>query len=164
MDRLHNGRAGQMTSIRYARLTDVDPRDFLPLLNSPKTREHLVDHPPFDAVTVTAWMEEKLSADAIPGCRIRAVLVNGRLGGWCGIQRDVNGHEIAIVLGDGFRGPGRTVFRDVMGWAAELGHREIFVHLLHTRRESGFLRSRATKVYRSDFLGSRFTTYRLPVK
>lgn len=62
-----------------------------------------------------------------------------------------------------FWGLGRDVFSDIMRWAKEVGHDEIFIHFLHTRSEYRFLRKIAKNVYKSEILGDRFTTYHLSV-
>lgn len=72
-------------------------------------------------------------------------------------------HEIAIVIDESHWGIGPRVFRDVMGWASELGHEVISIHLLHTRPEYRFLQKIAKRVYTTDLLGERFTTYELAV-
>jgi len=56
------------------------------------------------------------------------------------------------------------VFKDIMLWAKDLGHKEIFIHFLHTRPEYKFLKKIATKVYETNMLGDKFTTYQLAVK
>ncbi|MGK4472852.1 hypothetical protein [Aeromonas molluscorum] len=84
--------------MKFIPFDDVSAEDFLPLLNDETLRKHLIDHPIFDAAGVRAWMEEKRRIDALPGCRVRAVLIDGALVGWCGLQPDEEGVEIAIVI------------------------------------------------------------------
>lgn len=71
---------------------------------------------------------------------------------------------MAIVLDDKFWGMGKTVFNDIMRWAKELGHDEVFIHLLHTRPEYRFLRKISKNVFETQLLGDKFTTYQIPVK
>jgi len=101
--------------------------------------------------------------DATPGCRIRAVVVDNQCAGWCGIQEDNGDYEIAVVLDDSHWGLGRTIFRDLMAWAKELGHQTVSIHFLHTRPEYKFLQKIALNVRESQILGNKFTTYTLPV-
>ena len=61
-------------------------------------------------------------------------------------------------------GLGKKVFYDIMRWAKDLGHDEVFIHFLHTRPEYRFLRKISKDVYESEFLGNKFTTYQLEVK
>lgn len=92
------------------------------------------------------------------------MLVDGQLAGWCGILLTEGEYEIAIVLEDRFWGEGKAVFREVMGWAEELGHQTIRLHLLHTRPEYRFLRRISRDVFESEIMGSHFTTYVLDVR
>ncbi|MCP5316205.1 MAG: N-acetyltransferase [Chromatiaceae bacterium] len=152
-----------MRHIEYLRLDEVDPAEFATLLNKKKIRKHLVEHQLFTVHTAERWAKTKIGESSRPGCRIRAVVVDGQLAGWCGIQSDGIMHEIAIVIDESHWGIGPRVFRDVMGWASELGHEVISIHLLHTRPEYRFLQKIAKRVYTTDLLGERFTTYELAV-
>ncbi len=78
-------------------------------------------------------MEGKIQTGALSGCRIRAIYIDGKLAGWYGIQPDDNGFELAIVLSEKFWGFGITIFKIMMCWAKELGHKEIVFHLLDSR-------------------------------
>ena len=152
-----------MSRLSYSVLAAVDPADLLPTLNKRAVRAHLIDHPRFDAATAAEWLAGKLAVDATPGCRVRAVLVDGELAGWCGIQFENGQYELAIVLDDAHWGIGPRVFREMMGWARELGHETVCIHFLHTRPAYRFLRKMARRVHESEWLGSRFTTYELAV-
>ena len=85
--------------------------------------------------SISTWIAEKIALDQSPGCRIRAVVVDGELSGWCGIQPDDQGHELAIVLSQPAWGQGRSIFKQLLTWAKELGHKEVLFHLLETRPE-----------------------------
>jgi hypothetical protein len=153
-----------MNCIEYVKLNDVNPAEFLPLLNKQKIREHLVDHPLFDAGTVKTWLDEKIDVDCAQGCKVRAIIVDKQLAGWCGIQPENEKYEIAVVLDDGYWGLGRTIFRELMVWAKDLGHKTVFIHFLHTRPEYKHLRKISKNVYKSKLLGSKFTTYELTIE
>jgi hypothetical protein len=152
-----------MYCLEYVKLDEIAPADFLPLLNKQTTRAHLVDHDLFDTDKVKEWIQSKIDVDSSPGCRVRAIAVDKQLAGWCGIQLEKGKFEIAVVIDDRYWGLGKSVFREIMVWAKELGHTTIFIHLLHTRPESRFLRKASKGVYESELLGSRFTTYELEV-
>lgn len=154
----------QMKCLAYVPLDEVDPAGLAMLLNRKKIREHLIDHRLFTVDTVKHWVRKKLEESALPGCRVRAILADNQLAGWCGLQLDGNKHEIAIVIDEGHWGLGRRIFQDVMGWARELGHEVVLIHLLHTRPEYQFLRKIAKSVYKSEVLGNEFTTYELTVR
>lgn len=152
------------TLIEYVKLNKINPIDFLPLLNKQKVREHLINHQLFDAETVKTWVEAKIEVDATQGCKVRAIVIDKQLAGWCGIQLEDGKYEIAIVLDDNYWGPGIKIFREIMTWAKDLGHETVFIHFLYTRSEYKFLRKMSKNVYESELLGSQFTTYELVVK
>jgi len=153
-----------MNGIEYIKLNEVNPTDFVPLLNKQKIRNHLIDHKLFDAETVKTWLEDKIKVDSSEGCKVRAIIVDKQLAGWCGIQIEDEKYEIAVVIDDDYWGLGRKIFREIMIWAKKLGHKTVFIHFLYTRPEYKFLRRLAKNVYESELLGSRFTTYELVVK
>ncbi len=152
-----------MTKIEYLHFNQVDPDNFLPVLNDPTLRKHLIAHGIFDSGSIKEWMNSKILSESIPGCRVRAVAIDGLLAGWCGLQPDDNGVEIAIVISQQFWGFGLSIFKTLMGWAEELGHKEILFHLLDSRPTYRFLARQATKVQKTELLGRKFTTYYLPV-
>lgn len=153
-----------MSEIKFLNFNKVNPDDFLPVVNDQTLRKHLIDHPLFDLASVRKWMREKSQLESIPGCRIRAVFIGGTLAGWCGIQPDDNGFEIAIVISQNFWGFGRSIFKELMCWAKELGHKEVVFHLLETRSEYKSLKRKAAKVQKTKFLGRNFTTYFISVE
>lgn len=150
--------------VTYLTFDKINPGDFLAVLNSDKVREHLIAHDRFTLESVTAWMASKIAIDQEQGCRIRAVVVGGQLAGWCGIQREGDQHELAIILGDASWGLGRRLFQDLMRWADELNHDVVYINLLHTRPRYQFLIKRAIAVTESSFLGESFTRYALKVR
>lgn len=152
-----------MSEIEYLFFDQVNPEDFMSLVNEDSLRTHLVEHPYFDATSLRAWMEDKIKVDAIQGCRIRAVYIDGVLAGWCGIQPDDNGFELAIVISQKFWGFGILIFKTLMCWANELGHKEIVFHLLDSRPVYKALNKMATKVHKTELAGRCFTTYHVPV-
>lgn len=152
-----------MSEIEYVTFDQVYPDDFLPVLNDEVLRLHLIAHCYFDSVSIREWMDGKLQSESISGCRVRAVYIDGVLAGWCGIQPDDNGFEIAIVISQKFWGFGISIFKTLMCWAKELGHSEVIFHLLETRPEYMYLKRKATKVRKSELLGRKFTTYWISV-
>ena len=129
-----------MNKIEYIHFSQVNPEELLEILNDTLLRKHLVAHAVFDTFSIREWMDQKNQSDSIPGCRVRAVSIDGELAGWCGIQPDDGGFEIAVVLSRRFWGSGISVFKALMHWARELGHQEIKFHLLETRPEYTFLK------------------------
>ncbi|WP_415896498.1 GNAT family N-acetyltransferase [Neptuniibacter sp. QD57_21] len=153
-----------MHYLEYVKFTEIEPLEFLPVLNKRSTREHLIAHELFDLEMVTDWIQGKIKVDATEGCRVRAIKVKNTLAGWCGIQLEEGKYEIAIVIDDSFWGIGKQIFREIMRWAKELGHKTIFIHFLHTRPEYKFLKKLSKNVYESELMGSKFMTYELEVE
>lgn len=148
-----------MSIIEYLAFEQVDPKDLMVIANKDSLRAHLIHHPYFDITSIQTWIENKIEIDALQGCRVRAVSIDGILAGWCGIQPDENGFEIAIVISQKFWGSGISIFKTLMCWASELGHKEVLFHLLDTRRQYKALAKMATKVRRTQLSGRSFTTY-----
>lgn len=153
-----------MNALEYVKLSEIDPDEFVHLLNKQKVRKHLIEHALFDAETIRSWINDKQKVDSTPGCKIRAIKLNNRLVGWCGIQLENQRYEVAVVIDDKSWGIGNRVFKEIISWAKALGHDELFIHFHHTRPEYAFLRRISSKVYQSEIFGSKFTTYQLSVK
>ncbi|PCI12145.1 MAG: GNAT family N-acetyltransferase [Thiotrichales bacterium] len=147
----------------YVPFDEIAAADFMKLLNQQKIREHLVEHGLFDAGSIKNWVKGKIEVDRTDGCRVRGIISENTFAGWCGLQLEDGKYEIAIVLDPKHWGIGTAVFSDIMRWAKELGHDEVFIHLLHTRPEYQFLRKIAKRVFESEQLGQKFTTYHLSV-
>lgn len=121
-------------------------------------------HHQFDVSSATDWINSKIEVDATPGCRVRAILREKDLAGWCGIQHEMGQYELALVLDEKYWGLGKSVFVDLMAWANELGHEAVFIHFLHTRPAYKFLQKRAIQVFTSEMYNTQFTTYQLRVR
>jgi len=148
-----------MSELEFLDFNQVNPDDFLSVVNEEALRTHLIDHAYFDSISIREWMEDKAKTESLPGCRIRAIYIDGVLAGWCGIQPDDNGFELAIVISQKFWGFGISIFKTLMCWAKELGHKEIMFHLLDSRPNYQSLKRLATKVQKTELLGRRFMTY-----
>lgn len=148
-----------MSTIEFKDFTHINSKDLTILLNENKIREHLVEHPYFDDISIDKWIKEKIEIDSLSGCRIRAVYINENLAGWCGIQPDEKGFELAIVISENFWGSGISIFKTLISWAKELGHKEVLFHLLESRTEYKALNKIATKVKKTKLLGRYFLTY-----
>ncbi|MCH7350083.1 GNAT family N-acetyltransferase [Aeromonas sp. MR7] len=151
-------------TVQFKHFDDVTAQDFLPLLNDATIRKHLIDHPRFDLPRVGCWMDDKMRINQQPRCRVRAVLIHGQLAGWCGIQPDEDGVELAIVIDQAHWGAGIAIFREMMCWAREMGHTEVRFHLLDSRPAYVALASKACRVEKRRLSGRMFTTYCLSVE
>lgn len=152
-----------MQEVEFVCFDDVNHEELQQVVNENPLRKHLVDHEYFDEASLQLWMDDKIETDAQPGCRVRVVLIDGKLAGWCGIQPDERGFEVAIVLSKEFWGHGISIFKTIMSWAKEMNHREIVFHLLETRPEYRFLNKLSSKVEKTQMMGRGFTTYWLTV-
>ena len=91
-------------------------------------------------------------------------MIHQQLAGWCGIQNDDLGFEIAIVLDKPFWGYGKHVFETMRSWAREFGHNELIVHLHKSRPNYKFLSKLSNnKITKSKILGNTFYSYHVPV-
>lgn len=153
-----------MGALEYVKLSEIDPKEFICLLNKQKNREHLISHELFNMDILQSWIKDKIKVDSIRGCKVRAIIYKNELAGWCGIQPENEKHEIAIVIDEKHWGIGKAVFQEIMSWAKVFDHSELFIHFHHTRPEYKFLRKMSKNVYKSERFGSKFTTYQLKVE
>ncbi len=153
-----------MSILEYLKLDEINPKDFVCLLNKQKVREHLIEHELFVLESVESWVKQKMEVDSIPGCKVRAIITNAQLIGWCGIQLENEKYEVAFVIDEKFWGIGKVVFQEIIRWAMIIGHDELFIHFHHTRPEYKFLRKISKNVYKSELLGSKFTTYQIAIQ
>lgn len=152
-----------MSDINYVKLDEVDPDVLVAMLNKNRIREHLIRHEMFDSNNVLTWLKEKNKVDSTDGCKVRGILSNNVLAGWCGIQLEEGKYEIAIVLDEAHWGTGKRIFSDIMKWAKQLGHDDVYIHFLHTRPEYKFLRKISKNMFKTEMYGNKFTTYQVSV-
>ena len=152
-----------MANIEYIKFENIKAERFLPVLNDETIRGHLIKHAAFDSKTIQDWMNGKIKADKNDGCYIRAVQLDGKLSGWCGIDKDEKDFEIAIVISKNTWGVGISIYKHLIKWAKEYGHREVKINLLETRSEYRFLKKQASKVYKHEMLGRTFVAYHIQI-
>lgn len=148
-----------MKKLEYTKLDNIDPDTLIAVLNKNKIRKHLIQHDLFDKHNIKLWLEEKHQIDLSPHCKVRAILLNHSFIGWCGIQYENDSYELAIVLDDQHWGVGKTIFNDLISWAKQLGHSEVYIHLLSTRPRYKFLSKLASSVNETTLLNNTFTRY-----
>lgn len=149
--------------IIYRPMTTPTHYQWLKILNHKKVRKHLIPHPQFDELLLQQWISGKVETDSKPGCRIRAIMCNQQLAGWCGIQEDAGEYELAVVVHPHFIGVGLQTYKELMKWSKDFGHRQVLVHFLHTRPLYRFLQKRAISVRHRQLYGQQFTSYTLAV-
>ncbi|GGB02995.1 GNAT family N-acetyltransferase [Agarivorans gilvus] len=152
-----------MNNIEYVSLQDLDKNELQKILNKGKVREHLVSHDEFDQASLEDWIAGKVKVDSSKGCKVKGIKVNGSVAGWCGIQFEDEAYELAVVLDEEYWGIGIRVFKEALGWASELGHSHVVLHLFNTRPEYRFLRKMASRVYESTIFGQKYTSYEIKV-
>lgn len=144
---------------------ESSPREALTrIMNDARVRKHLAGQRSFTPQSLEAWIEmksERIRRD--PRCRINGILVDGEYAGWCGIQQEDDGtYGLGIILAPRHWGCGPVVFDDMVQWSRELGHREVFIHLLTTRRMSkALMRRLETDCETVEMLGKTFRRYRV---
>lgn len=148
-----------MPDLQFVELQKFDAETWMALLNLERIRHHLMPHPMFDGAAVQVWLESKLRVDEQIGCRVRAIALDEQLVGWCGIQAEADHYELAAVVDPASWGIGRSLLRQLLTWSSELGHSEVALHLLHTRRKYRFLERRAQRIESTQVLGNSFVTY-----
>lgn len=148
-----------MNSLKYVDFKDIEPSVLIGVLNSEKVREHLIPHPLFDEASIKKWVTEKIEIDSMEGCYVRVIFIDGTPAGWCGIQKEKDDYEIAVILADKFKGNGLKIFRHLIDKAKSFGHKKIAIHLLETRPLYKFLEKMASKRTTSTISGNKFNTY-----
>ncbi|MFV2055472.1 MAG: GNAT family N-acetyltransferase [Thiohalomonadales bacterium] len=150
--------------IEYVNLSTCNSAELISILNSEDVRKHLMPHEQFNDELLDKWIKQKNACDAGAGCRIRGILIDQQLAGWCGIQNDPLGYEIAIILDKPFWGYGKLIFKAMLAWAKEFGHSELIIHLHESRASYQFLKKLSkNKVTKSVILGNKFNSYHIPV-
>jgi len=150
--------------IEYINLSKCDSDELMSILNSKDVRRHLMPHNQFDHESLDNWINQKNSCNAVVGCRVRGVLIDQQLAGWCGIQHDEFGFEIGIVLAKPFWGYGKPIFKSMLAWAKEFGHSELIIHLHESRPNYKFLSKLSkNKITKSVILGNTFNSYYVQV-
>ncbi len=150
--------------IDYIKLSQCSVDELVSVLNSDDVREHLMPHERFDRTSLANWIDQKEVCDSLAGCRIRAIMLDQQLAGWCGIQNDSAGYEVAIILAKPFWGYGKVIFKTMLAWAREFGHREVVIHLHESRPRYKFLSQLSeNKVIRTEILGNKFNSYFIQV-
>ncbi len=152
-----------LNNLKYVDFRDIEPSVLIEVLNSKKVREHLMPHPLFDETSIKKWVAEKIEIDSKEGCYVRAVFIDEVPAGWCGIQKEKNDYEIAIILSDKFKGTGSKIFIHLIDKAKSFGHKEVAIHLLETRPVYKFLEKMALKRIRSTISGNKFNTYMIKI-
>jgi len=153
-----------MNDVIYLKFGEINPTELLPLLNSEKIRTHLIVHDLFTTDTLADWINSKIGVNSISGCKVKGIICDDELSGWCGIQLGGEKYEIVIILDEKFWGLGRKVFQDMMGWSKKLGCDEVNVNFLHTRPEYKFLKKNEKSVPETELFGANFVCYQLFVR
>lgn len=75
-----------MREIKYVKPEELNSEGLRALLNKHRIREHLIEHKLFDSNTIKSWIQEKHEMDCTDGCKVRGIIANNSIAGWCGIQ------------------------------------------------------------------------------
>lgn len=91
-------------------LSSVDPQELASLINDPRVRRHMpLCGEPLSVDQVREWAAGKDHMLKETGIGPRAILVDGTLAGWGGLQPEGQDIELALVLSPAFWGTGRAI-------------------------------------------------------
>ena len=85
-----------MSGVEYIAFQELNRSQLLDVVNKERVRKHLVSHDAFDEATLEAWIASKVDVDMTAGCKVRGIKVDGDVAGWCGIQYENGGNELAL--------------------------------------------------------------------
>ena len=120
--------------IGFVRLTEVPLAAVLALLNEPRNARHMPLSGEFTDESAAQWVAAKDGQWDVKGYGPWAVLVDGRLAGWGGFQREENGADFALVLSPQYWGLGAEVARAALDRGfGELGLDEVTIALPYSR-------------------------------
>ena len=125
-----------------------------------RIREHLTGHELFTVDRVKHWIRTKMRRAPGKACR-EALLVAGLPAGVLYSLMETD--EIAIVIDENQWGLGPRIFRDVMDGPRCSAMRRCSCICCIPGLNTDSLRRIARKVYTTELLGDRYTTYELMV-
>jgi ribosomal-protein-alanine N-acetyltransferase len=151
--------------IAFAPLSSIDPEYLRALLTDQAVIRHmpLADPEPMSLDELRDWVAGKEAITQQHGFGPQAILLDGYLAGWGGIEPDGVGASISLVLLPAFWGRGRqildTLLEEVFG---RLGLPYVLVEFPPSRtRVRGLLHLGFRKVGDRTIEGERFVVYRL---
>jgi RimJ/RimL family protein N-acetyltransferase len=154
-------------AIEVVRLPDVEISALTALVNDPRVTRHMPLASPMTEDDVGAWVRAKEAIWDERGFGPWAILVDGELAGWGGLQPyddEPDGElEIAVVLAPTYWGLGRSVFRRFAADAFErLGVDHVIIAIPPSRRRvAGIERLGARRVGETSLAGADFVLWRL---
>lgn len=150
--------------ITCKRLTEVDRKDVIALMNDPRVRRHMpLAKEPFGDAAYEAFVAAKERIWAEHGYGPWAFVVDGRFAGWGGIQPEQGEADLGLVLHPDYWGLGRRLYDEILRFAfEERGLESVTVLLPPTRTR---LRGLARLGFEADgevqVGGERFLRFRL---
>jgi RimJ/RimL family protein N-acetyltransferase len=153
----------QEPQIRFVRLTEVPLAAVLELLNEPRNDRHMPLSGRFSEESARDWVLAKDGQWQRHGYGPEAVLLDGALAGWGGIQREETGADFALVLLPRNWGHGLAITRAALDRGfGELGLDEVTIALPFTRNPDRIVaRLGFEPVGETSLDGARFRQYRL---
>ena len=151
--------------IEYIGIESSPRDDLLRIMNDARVRKHLLGGKSFTPDSLERWVSGKRKVDQKEGCRVNGILIDGNCAGWCGIQLEDDGtYGLGIILDSEFWGYGKQIYQDMIVWARELGHQEVYLHLLDSRtRYSGLMRKLNAECEEVQLFERTFLRYRIPL-
>ncbi len=151
-------------NIQFRRLTEIDPKEIIDLMNNPLVRRQmplLQGH--WDESISRAFVTGKEKLWKEHGYGPWAFMVDDKFAGWGGLQPEGDETDLALVLHPDFWGIGKTLYRQIIDRAfGEMGLDSVTVLFPPSRtRIQGFLRLGFREDNELEFNGETFIRYRL---
>jgi RimJ/RimL family protein N-acetyltransferase len=151
--------------IAFAPLSTVDAERLRELVSDPQVVLHmpLSGPEPMTLDELQEWIEGKEAITREHGFGPQAILIDGELAGWGGIEADDAGASVSLVLSPAFWGHGRQILDVLLDEAFERRRLPyVLVEFPPTRtRVRGLLRLGFREVEERTIEGERFVVYRL---
>ena len=150
--------------IALKRLPEVDPASLIALMNDPRVRRHMpLARGPFGPAECARFVAAKERLWAEHGYGPGAILVDGALAGWGGLQPEGDDVDLGLVLHPDHWGAGRAIYERMIAHAfGELRADSVIILLPPSRvRVSGVLRLGFRPDGEVLVGGERFVRYRL---
>ncbi len=151
-------------AIAFKRLSEVDPRDIIELMNDPLVRRHLpLARGRFGESECAKFVAAKARIWEVAGYGPWAFILDDVFLGWGGLQPEGKDADIGMVLHSNHWGAGRVLFQRIIDYAfGELGLDSVMALLPPSRTRVAGMRRLGFRLDGDTFVeGERFVCYRL---
>ena len=151
--------------VTFKRLSEVDPRFIIELLNDPAVRRHLpLARGNFGPAECEKFVAAKEQIWQQNGYGPWAFVIGDEFIGWGGLQPEGDDVDVGLVLRPSYWGAGRVLYERIIAYAfGELGLGSVIALLPPSRkRVAGMRRLGFCRDGEVTLEGERFLRYRLP--